>query len=74
MFYKILDSRVLIADEDSIVLFHDIFSQTLVDGVLKDLIDFDLIDDVIVFSEIDDQVDEEVDDEDEQKDGGEEYD
>ena len=61
MLYKILDPRIEITNQDGIILLHDIFSELLIDRLFKDLIYFDLINDMIILAEEDDEWDKEVD-------------
>jgi hypothetical protein len=61
VFDEVLHSGFIIADEDGVVVLYELVSDLLIAVGLKKFIDFDMIDDVVIFSYEDDQRDEEVD-------------
>jgi len=61
MLNEIFDSRVEPSYQDRVILLHHFTPQSPVDRLFKDLVYFDLVNDVMVLSQEDDEGDEEVD-------------
>ena len=57
---EVLDSRIVVADQNGVILPHHVRADLLVDRLLKNLVDFDLVDHVVVLAQVDHQADEDV--------------
>lgn len=66
MLYEVFDSSLIISNQNGVVVPHKFVPDVLVGGRLEDLIDLDIVRDMLIFGNVDDESDEEVDHDDEE--------